>query len=335
MTRRDAFLEGAQSAARLHEQLRIRAHVEARASSIDIFGAILALGTPLLFRPLQGLLGACLPGPGIIISTERTLPVQRFTGAHELGHVALGHNLSLDGEEILPRNSDNSDASVDVPEFEVTANSFASAFLLPKWLLQLHARRQAWNRASMADPHAVYQLSLRVGASYHATVIALERHEIIDAATRKALLAKPRRALKAELLDGVEVDNFFPDVWVLTERDEDSTVEGQPDDLFILRLTENGSAGQVWNTAGLVDAGFAILRDRREIPPPEEAIGGPVTRALTARRLEPARGSFSLELRRPWQKTGAPLGALRVAYDLQGKEIGLPRASRRHLHLAA
>lgn len=334
MTRRQAVLEGAKSAARLHERLDVRAQVEARAGSVDVFGAIIALDAPLLFRPLQGLLGACLPGPGIIISTERPLPVQRFTGAHELGHVALGHAISLDGEEILARvGQDGGRTRLD--DVEIAADSFASTFLLPKWLLQMHARRQGWNKASMADPRCVYQLSLRAGASYQATCVALERHNVIDANTREALLAKPRRVIKAELLDGVEVDNFFPDVWLLTERDEGSTIEGQPDDLFVLRLAEQGGAGYLWTTVGLVDSGFAILRDRREIPSPAVTVGGPATRALTARRSEPAEGSLLLELRRPWLKTGSPLAALRVDYDLRGKEVGLPRATRRHLRLAA
>jgi len=334
MARREAILEGAHKAARVHEQLGVRAEVEKRAGSVDVFGAIIALDTPLIFRPLEGLLGACIPGPGILISTERPLPIQRFTGAHELGHVALGHDLSLDGEEILTRIGQNS-SQVRTPEFEIAADSFASAFLLPKWLLQMHAKRQGWNRGSMGDPNIVYQLSLRVGASYSATCVALERHHIIDAAKREALLGKPRRAVKAELLHGLRVDNFHRDVWLLTERDEGATIEGQPDDLFVLRLSEQSGAGYLWNTNGLVESGFAILSDKREILPPETAIGGPVTRALTARHSEPARGSFALELRRPWLKSGAPLAALRVAYDLQGKEIGLPRISRRHLRLAA
>lgn len=334
MTRREAFLEGAKSAARLHETLGVRADAEARAGSIDVFSAIIAANIPLIFRPLQGLLGACIPGPGIIVSTERPLPIQRFTAAHELGHVVLGHDLSLDGEEILTRIGHNSDKS-RVPDFEVAADSFAAAFLLPKWLLQMHARRQGWNRASMSDPHVVYQLSLRAGASYTATCIALERHDIVNATTREALLAKPRRNLKAELLDGLPIESFFPDVWLLTQRDEGATIEGQPDDLFILKLAEHGGAGYLWTTSGLIKSGFAILRDKREIPPPEAAIGGPVTRSLTARRNAPAEGSFSLELRRPWLKSGTPLAELRVAYDLQGKEVGLPRVSRRHLRLAA
>ena len=216
MTKRDAVLEGAQAAARLLDQLGVRKAVEASGGSVDVFGALLALDTALVFRPLDGLLGACIRGPvpGVVISTQRPLRIQRFTGAHELGHVVLGHTMSLDGPEILGRSGGLRN------DHEVAANSFASAFLLPKWALQMHAHRQGWNRKSMSDPHAVYQLSLRVGASFEATCIALERHGIINATTRRNLLNKPRREIKVELLDGFEIENYYPDVWLLTERDE-------------------------------------------------------------------------------------------------------------------
>ena len=332
MARRDAILEGAQAAARIHDQLQIRQNVEASGGAIDVFGAMLALNVALLFRPLEGLLGACLPGPnpGVIISTQRPLRIQRFTGAHELGHVTLGHQAILDGEEILGR------AWVKGrDDIELAADSFAAEFLLPKWLLQIHAKRQGWNKESMADPHTVYQLSLRVGASYEATCVALERHKVIDRWTRENLGAKPPRALKEELLDGFEVEDYRRDVWLLTERDEGLTLEGAPDDLFVLKLRENGGAGYLWTTDGLVTAGFAILRDQRHIPPAETTIGGPVERELMARVLEPASGNFALELKRPWKGSGDPIGALHVAYDLFGKEVGLPRAARRTLARAA
>ena len=330
MTRRDAILEGAQAAARLHDQLGTRATVESSAGSIDVFGAILSVGAALIFRPLDGLLGFCIRGPsvpGVVVSTQRPLRIQRFTGAHELGHVVLGHTASLDGPEILAR------AGLE-DELETAANSFASEFLLPKWLLQMHARRHDWNRTSMEQPHAVYQLSLRAAASYEATCFALEKHEIINSISRNRLLDTPRRDLKVELLNGFEVENYHSDVWMLTEADQGLTIEGQPDDLFVLRLTENGSAGYLWNTAGLAEAGFAILRDHREIPAPEENFGGPVTRAVTAQHTEPTSGSFVLELTRPWERVHAPLKALRVAYDLRGKEVGMPRAVRRQMMAA-
>jgi predicted secreted protein len=199
----------------------------------------------------------------------------------------------------------------------------------------MHAKRQSWNKASMSDPGVVYQLALRAGASYEATCIALERHGIIDRVNRERLVAKPRRDIKAELLDGFEVADFHRDVWCLTEHDEGLTLEGAPNDLFILKLTENGGAGYLWTTAGLVEAGFAILRDQRHIPPPERAIGGPVTRELTAQVLEPTSGDFALELKRPWQGSGPSIASLHVTYDLFGKEIGMPRAVRRSYARAA
>jgi Zn-dependent peptidase ImmA (M78 family)/predicted secreted protein len=331
VTRRDAILEGAQAALRLHEQLGTRQAVESATGCVDVFGALLDADVALLFRPLEGLLGFCIKGPetpGVVVSTQRPLHIQRFTGAHELGHVALGHTLSLDGDEILQRGGGLRD------EREVAANSFASSFLLPRWLLQLHARRQGWNRASMEDPHAVYQLALRLGASYHATCVALERHGIIDASTRAKLIDRPRRDLKLELLRDVAVENLYADVWVLTERDEGLTLEGQPDDLFVLRLGESGSAGYVWNTAELVESGFAVLRDKREIPPLDAGVGGKVTRSLTVRRSEPASGTLALEQKRPWTESEPPAAFLHLAYDLFGKEVGLARAARRELMAA-
>jgi len=230
VTRRQAILEGAQAAARLHDQLDVRHTIETSGGSIDVFGALLAVKAALIFRPLEGLLGFCIRGAsaaGVVISTQRPLRIQRFTGAHELGHVVLGHAASLDGPEILTRGGPSD-------ELEIAANSFASAFLLPKWLLQLHARRQGWDRSSMSDPRLVYQLALRVGASYEATCVALESHGIVDGATAGHLSSTPPREVKMQLLDGLQVENYHPDVWLLTERDEGLVLEGQPDDLFVL-----------------------------------------------------------------------------------------------------
>lgn len=329
-TVRNAILEGTSAAARLHEELGLRKTVEASGGGIDVFGALLKLNATVLFRPLDGLLGACLagPSPGVMISTQRPLRIQRFTGAHELGHVALGHQASLDGEEILTRSSRNRDLQ------EVAADAFAAEFLIPKWLLQAHARRQGWNRASMTDPTTVYQLALRIGASYDATCRALERDKIIDTSVRDQLLEVPRKQIKQALLNGLELENWSPDVWLLSERDEGQIIEGQPDDVFVLRLTEKSGAGYLWSIDGLRDAGFVVLRDQREPLQPDHAIGGPVTRALTARPPAPTSGDFALELRRPWQKTGAPLSRFRVLYNLFGREVGMPRALRRQLMAA-
>src|SRR5262245_23941533 len=125
MSYREAILKGTKAAAGLHEKLGIRTAIEQnRKGSVDLFGSILKSGASLVFRPLDGLLGACVNGRGVLISTQRTLPIQRFTAAHELGHVELRHNLSLDGEEILELPDDYND-------IELEADGFAGEFLLP------------------------------------------------------------------------------------------------------------------------------------------------------------------------------------------------------------
>ena len=89
-------------------QAGVKEHdTKARAKSgegrIDVFGMLVVRDIPVMFRPLKNLLGAYVDhrGQGVMVTTQRQLPVQRFTAAHELGHAALGHDASLDEEDIL------------------------------------------------------------------------------------------------------------------------------------------------------------------------------------------------------------------------------------------
>lgn len=120
------------AAARLHRDLGSEAMLTREGGNVDIFAVVAKLGIPMLLRPLKGLLGAFLssPRPGIIITTERPLSVQRFTGAHELGHFWMKHQLSLDDESILRRSPFQSRPDYDPQEVE--ANAFAAAFLTPR-----------------------------------------------------------------------------------------------------------------------------------------------------------------------------------------------------------
>jgi Zn-dependent peptidase ImmA (M78 family) len=183
-TVREAILEGVKKAQKFHDELDIRHTVESGGGRIDVFGALLQRNVLLIFRPLEGLLGAYLsqPARGVIISTQRPLSIQRFTGAHELGHVVLGHEASLDSDEILTRMDREPRTRSRRVLDEIMADAFAAEFLVPKWLLQEHARRQGWNRDSMQEPVVVYQMSLRIGASYEATCRALRKFNIVDEA---------------------------------------------------------------------------------------------------------------------------------------------------------
>lgn len=327
-SRREAILEGSKAAARIQDELEMRHHVEAQASSIDVFGTIVRQKIPLLFKPLDGLLGAYLPSPmpGIIVTTRRQLSVQRFTGAHELGHARMKHQVSLDDDSMLARAE--SPSAVYDP-LETAANAFATDFLLPQWFLISQAARHKWTRKDLVNPAVVYQLSLRAGASFQATSLALLRHNLINQHGFDALRQTEVKRLKQQLLEGHTLENWYPDVWILTETDEGSMIEGDSRDAFVLRLKESSGAGYLWNVEDLKQAGFLLFRDDRLIPDAADDIGGAVERVVSARPGENHVGRITLEQDRPWQPSGSPISRLSFAFDLRGKESGRPRAERR------
>lgn len=327
MNRREVLLNAINEANRLHQRLNSEHRVQASGGGIDIFGSILELSVPLLFRPLDHLLGAYVPKPsaGIIITTERNLAIQRFTGAHELGHLILGHSGSLDDASILTR-SPFGPAQYDT--VEAAADAFATSFLLPKWLFEIHAERQDWDADSFDDPHIVYQLSLRIGASYAATCRSLARYNIIDQTTlNKHLGIKPKK-IKQALLGVYQLEDGYSDVWRLTERDQGTLIQGGPKDVFLIHLKENSGAGYLWDVEELKTAGFVLQSDERLIPDEPEEIGGAVDRILMAVSQAEAAGKIDLTQSRPWEKASSTKTHYILRYDLFGKEQGLPRTQR-------
>lgn len=323
MNQRQAILNGVKCATASHKRLGIRDAIEkGQRSNVDVFGSILNGDAVLLFRPLENLLGACLKGGGIIVSTKRPLSVQRFTGSHEFGHLELGHDIqySFDGEEILSYQP-----SVSLVELE--ANAFAGEFLLPKWLFALHAKRQGWSERRLEDPIVTYQLSLRVGASYEATIRALARHAIISEISARALRDVAPKQIKQKLLGGYEPEHFFRDVWLITPKDESQLLEGQPDDIFIFRMNEKTSAGYLWNFGDLQKRGFNVINDQSKFEN-EDAIGSFGSREVYADKPEKLRGRLNFVQCRPWQQEETQIERLEIHYDLYGKEVGLPRSQR-------
>ncbi len=325
---------GTMEAARFHQRNELRAQIAKRGGNIDIFGVIQSLDLPLLVRPLQGLLGAYLsdPVPGILITTQRPLAIQRFTACHELGHYLLKHQPSLDDENILRRMPLTRAQPQDFQEVE--ADSFAVGFMMPVWLIQWHAARQGWKVDDFNQPANVYQLSLRLGASYEATCWSLVRHRLISMVLARRLLETQPRELKVALLGDYRPQDYRGDVWLLTERDADTRIEGSRNDLFVLKLKEHSGGGYLWDIDQLKASGFAIVRDGREAVD-DDGIGGPVSRWVTAAPSEPGTGSLSLDERRPWED-GPPLSRLQLDFDMTGpEEEGLSRAERRRLLQAA
>src|SRR6266851_3780372 len=163
---RAAVLNASLAADRLHKQFDTKDRADAGEGRIDVFDMLVQKDVPVVFKPLKGLLGAFLNedgSTGVMITTQRNLAVQRFTAAHELGHVLLGHEPSLDPEKTLFRSPivEREERGYDLQEIQ--ANVFASQLLVPRWLLVKHMKRQIWTQSDMSRSDIVYQLSLLLG----------------------------------------------------------------------------------------------------------------------------------------------------------------------------
>ena len=312
-----AIRKGTLEAARLQRDLGIQAKVVREVGRVDVFDTISRLGVPLMFTRLDGLLGAYYrePTPGILVTTQRPLSQQRFTAAHELGHHHLGHTPSLDDESILRRAPFEAHAGDNFQEVE--AEAFAAAFLLPRWLLDWHSERQHWTDADLQDPALVYQLALRVGTSFEATVWTLHRYGVFDRAAARVMAELELKKVKQKLLRGHAPENFRDvDVWLVTERDADLRLQGGPKDLFVVRLTEHGAAGYLWQVESIDGEALAIVADARE-DVDSESIGGPTMRLITAAGRDRRAGELRFAERRPWQPA-KPLKTFALQYNLAG-----------------
>jgi Zn-dependent peptidase ImmA (M78 family) len=306
-------------ASRLQRDLGIQAKVVRDIGRVDVYGTIARLGVPLMFTRLDGLLGAYYrePRPGVLVTTQRPLNQQRFTAAHELGHHHLGHTPSLDGESILRRAPFQAHAGDNLQEVE--AEAFAAAFLLPRWLLDWHCERQNWTDPDLHDPALVYQLALRVGTSYGATVWTLHRYDVFDRAIAQSMIKIELKKVKQKLLRGYSPENFLGvDVWLVTEHDADLRLYGGPKDLFVIRLPEHSGAGYLWQVESIDGEAVAVVADGRE-DSDDESIGGPTTRLITVAARDRRDGELRLAERRPWQPAN-PLKTFEVQYSLTGAE---------------
>lgn len=317
MGRRDEILNAVYEADRLHKQHDTEARAERGEGRIDVFGMLVARDIPVMFRPLMNLLGAYLDDPdkGVMVTTQRPLPVQRFTAAHELGHAALGHQASFDQEDILMRALFVTDARYD--SREIQANAFAAELLTPQWLIVEHMKRQGWDRENLTDPIVVYQLALRMGSSYSATCYALAESCGIDQPTCKRLLKIKPKTIKQTLAKPYKPASWYGDVWLVTERDNGMVIEGSRSDLVVLRVQEHANSGYVWEFGDLVDAGLAIKEDGRASSDSVH-IGGAVFRTVIAEAQNGASGHVNLREVRPWQLLGKPLNSMELEVDLSG-----------------
>lgn len=326
MNRRDEILKATGKAA----QLLADRPPSPDATSYDIVGAVSELGIPLLFRPLDKLWGAAIAiddaTRGILVTTKLDLHVQRFTLAHELGHILLEHDTSLD----ITIEDAGKHGNQSTPIQEMAANTFASELLAPKSLLLANAQRHQWNRHALQDPGNVYQLGLRMGLSFPAVCWALITHGVLGRALVEAMLKTPVKATKLKEAPAELLTNSWANIWRIGPADSNTIIEAGPDDLFALHVSDRVGAGYIWQLAESGAEAEVVDERSSDDGTLEGAIGEDTDRILYLRLRGPGRHRLVVEHMRPWNRT--VMGVIEVWVGNYGKEReGLPRRIREAL----
>lgn len=319
MTRREGILNADSEAAIVQGEVPVGSR-----TSFDVIGAVVKLNIPLMFRPLDRLWGVCLTDNhkqrGIMVSTKLGLSVQRFTVAHELGHVLLGHESSFD--ETIGFTGRHAERSRPVEE--VAADTFALDLLAPRNLVRAYAQRQGWQKEEIHRAENIYQLALRLGITYESACWALTTWNLLTRTEATALQGIPVKELKHALAPESLITNPRADVWDLTPADSGTFLEAGPDDLFVLHVQDHAFAGYVWR---LVDAdGEAEIIDERHSDR-QRFYGERAERVLYVRFRASGIHRLVLEHIRPWSRE--TLSKVEIEVDGYGRECaGWPRRAK-------
>lgn len=332
-TVRLARLRGAKKATELLGTFEVRQKISSNSGQVDVLGILSYLDIVVLFRPLNSLLGAYLRGdqPGVLLTTERSPSIQRFTAAHELGHAVLEHEPSLDSLDTLRRAAlgrvEAIYGSRKAQLQEIEADSFASEFLLPKWLMVWHARAQGWSANDLNNPEHIYQLSLRCGASYEATIRALARNQIITTASQNAALRVQPKKLKGAIKLDSAWTSPWADTWSLGPQDQDRSLPLVVGDLMGVTLEQRAGAGYLVAPSEDLPSQIELLEDWNSIPAGE--VGGISNRTFIYKAVGSGPTTLEFFERRPWEADA--LKTTTFAIELRDREGGLSQATRSSL----
>lgn len=210
---------------------------------IDVFDAVERLGLWVTFLPLHNLLGAVLPegDGGLLITTERSAAVQRYTAAHEVGHWILDQDrLALDGELEVHGTSP--------AQRERLAQAFAGYFIMPPPLIHGTATRHGIRRSKVPTPAQVYLTARDVGASYEAVVRQLQNLDYYPWSVLTSLLRVRPLTAKRDAAYGLRPRDGGADVWPLEPQHDQAHVEVEVGDEIVLAMPENRTTGYRWLT---------------------------------------------------------------------------------------
>lgn len=335
MSIRNDLLNAARRANEVLEEFEVRKRIEQGYTRVDPVRIAESADVPVMFQPLQKLLGAYVNEgrPGIMVNNSRGPGLMHMTCAHELGHYFLNHQPHMDLEIDYGNDADSTERQAD---------QFAYSLLTPQWLLKKILVRKNW-MSCFKDPVVLYQLSLRLGTSYTSTVWTLLRMKLISPAEATAFAKVPPKQIK-EYLTGGGVPDGKGDVWLVDQDDLESILEPHKVDHFVFDLPSKASSGYVWSLEDVVQKGYVVeplQNDVRRMPVSEYFGPHPQYGPSPSRRFVamPADGvpeqqhepdSFSMYQCRPWEKSASATPDNQCTFNTEFEHIsnGLDQMER-------
>ena len=338
MIQRNAALRVARLAGEILESSGTRSRVENGYTRVDPIAIAEREGIDVMARPLDKLLGAFLREErvGILLNNQRPSGMFHMTCAHELGHFYLGHLTSTD--EHLDYRSDASEA-------ELEADQFAYALMSPLWLIAHVLKAQGWGWNSMQDPSILYQLSLRLGLSYSATLWSLVRLRKLDNDVAKTLAKRQPAEIKLGLIPQGAILEANQDVWCVGPRDKDFILEPRPNDRIVADLPSHAAAGYLWSIHEAEQEGYTLApltidSHRQSAESGDDVLIGGTPTIHYELKFTPANYAsiptmptkVAFQETQPWLPSnteGATNFSLQTKFEILGK--GLSAASRERL----
>lgn len=148
---------------------------EATELPINVFTLARALGATVVPEivddEISGGLYRRTTGPVIGVNAQHHPNRQRFTIAHEIGHLVLHESEDYFVDRVFRRDANSSTA---LDEYEIEANKFAAALLMPKQLV----RQEIKDYSEPLRSEEVEELSRKFGVSQQAMTFRLVNLQI-------------------------------------------------------------------------------------------------------------------------------------------------------------
>jgi len=273
------------------EANRLRERIgDLEAMQVPIFNIVRSLQIWLMTQPMDwSLYGfSLIEGDvrGICINAQHPEPMQRFTCAHELGHLVLGHKTNID-------HSVNVDSASGSPQ-ELQAQSFASTFMMPVANVYRGLKVIGTSEGQLS-PSDAYRLARILDVSFAALCWRLVEMEIIGRDLARRWIRSGPAAARRAIADEVVTSD-------LTILYGDARAHGRVGDKVVVDIQDHADSGYEWRPVGSREPSSRVRWDgSADVSSLLEAYEGSSLLSLTAAGEE----DITIELVRPWEHRDA------------------------------